>query len=729
MEPKTWTVMVYLAADNNLFTFGVDSLRQMKAAAREKINVLAEFDTGPLNRAKRYVFNGESLIGPIAKDVKKVFGPTDAADPDNLASFIEWGAANYPAKHYFVVIWGHGGGVDDDFPRQPDNSFVPRHALLSLFKGTGSDFPKGTGSDFPKGTGSDFPKGTGSDFPKGPFGNGTNRELEAYLSDLIKTPLKNIVDIFDFGEEALHRPVIEALQEGVRHALGEDVLKAVEQMGHDTALSETVFSPEQLKHIEELKTKILEMLKVATPDTLKNENLMFLRRGLLAAVQQGIFDALRTGVLLELQKAVLEAIRQRDCDRAVYQLRDAAVNAILHFLENGMLEVQHSGILNLLQQRTVPARKSLAFVDHPEDFLSNAGLKSALRIATERIGQKIDILGMDSCNMNMIEIGYELRESVNFLVASQDEIPDASWPYDRILQKLTSQPDISPQGLASETVAAFIDAYSDYAPKDVKPGGVAELDEPVSLSALDLDKLQRVVALFCDLVQALRNALRELKGREAIFSARNQIRSFCQNQFIDLIGFCQVLTDPEGNAALARTANPGSGFSVVPAVKQLADAASNLIGPLEDAIVTRGFSRGDENCTGTSIYLPQFDSAQEPHQKRLRALYDKLDFAKVTHWTTFVDDFLNQQKAQFQVAKKLASASGHANGTPSADIVSRLNRAKEATETASKELIDLVGVSKSVDSSVNGTLDGAAQVSKAIALKVESVVTTANGKP
>ena len=32
------------------------------------------------------------------------------ADPDTLTDFIQWGAGNYPAKKYCLVLWDHGGG-------------------------------------------------------------------------------------------------------------------------------------------------------------------------------------------------------------------------------------------------------------------------------------------------------------------------------------------------------------------------------------------------------------------------------------------------------------------------------------------------------------------------------------------------------------------------------------------------------------------------------------------
>jgi Clostripain family len=725
LDKKPWTMMVYLAADNNLFTFGVDSLRQMKAAAGDKINILAEFDTGPLNPAKRYVFDGLHTVGPIAQDLKKKFGPTNAADPDNLANFIAWGASNYPADHYFVVIWGHGGGVDDDFPR-PDNTFVPRHALLSLFKGTGSDFPKGTGSDFPKGTGSDFPKGTGSDFPKG---TGTTvdqaeADLDAHWRDLLKAPLKKISDIFTFGDDALRDAVVRALRDGLSHALGEQVLNGIRKL--DTVGEHKPFNRNQTARLDKLRIKILALLTEAASGKLQNGTLGALRRGLVTAMERGVLDALKAGTLYELQTAVIGALQEKDTAAAVEKIRGAALNAILHFLENGILEVQRSGIISTLENQMASPKKSLAFVDHPESFLTNKGLKKALRLATELIGQKIDILGLDSCNMGMVEIGYELRESVNLLVASQDDIPDASWPYDRIIHRLVSESSMSPNKLAAEVITTYIDAYRDYSKKDITAPELATLDDPVTLSVLDLELCQIVVPGLSDLVQAMRNALRTSAGQQIIFDARELVEKFGQNQFIDFIRFCEGLTNTSDDPRKARRAD--SGVEVIPEVQHLTEVANRLIGDIRSIVTKKEFSRGDEDCSGTSVYLPQFDleAAQKGHQKRLGVLYNELDFAKVTGWGTFVTEFLNRQQKQLAVTSVLVQP-GAKTRKASKKLVAKLQSVKKASTATSKQLTEILRMPESAVT-VNGALDSVAQAADVVTAKIESVLaTTKNG--
>ena len=716
LAKKPWTVMVYLAADNNLFSFGVDSLRQMKVAARNNVNILAEFDTGPANRSKRYLFDGREPIGSIEDNVVETFGPTNAADPDNLARFIEWGATNYPADHYYVVIWGHGGGVDDDFPRQPDHSFVPRHSLLSLFKGTSDDNPKGTSDDVPKGTSDDVPKGTSDDVPKGTSDDNPKTVLNGHLKRILNSPLQEIADVLQIGDDALHMAVVDALQQAVSQALESSVLSDIEHFG---------FNASQKDNLLKLRDRILTDLKSDTLVNLESGVLGSLRLGILGALQQGIFDALQTGILYELQKAVVHALQVGETEAAIEQVRNVVLNVIFRFLENGMLEVQQMGLLDPSQKRVLPPTKSLAFVDHPEDFLTNAGLKRALALAKNSIYQKIDILGMDSCNMNMIEIGYDLRDSVDFLVASQDDIPDASWPYDRIIKKLVDQPNISPRELARTTAITYVDGYKDYVNRAVTAAQQVKLDQPVTLSVLDLDQCEKIVTQIQKLVDVLMNALRTGPGVNAISRARGQVRNFGDGQFIDLIHFCELLSEPDNDPASARLATPRSPVSTDPGVIQLSRTAFSLIEPLREIISLNQHSGTEQNCNGTSIYLPAFDPQQAEHAKRLGFLYQQLEFAVATKWGKFVAEFLNQQKLQLEAAQAFAKAKSKPPEPTSEEVAAELERVKQATEAAAQELNVAARKSKAGFLPLNGRLSAAARMASALALTIDAEIKSA----
>ena len=110
---KQWTVMVYLAGDNNLDSAGVVDLKEMKmVGSTDRINVIAQFDREgkDVSTNRYYVRKG----GALAKDVVESLGETNMGNPRVLEDFIKWGIKDYPAEHYLLVVWNHGNGWNDE---------------------------------------------------------------------------------------------------------------------------------------------------------------------------------------------------------------------------------------------------------------------------------------------------------------------------------------------------------------------------------------------------------------------------------------------------------------------------------------------------------------------------------------------------------------------------------------------------------------------------------------
>ncbi|MDP2725364.1 MAG: clostripain-related cysteine peptidase, partial [Syntrophales bacterium] len=64
---------------------------------------------------------------------------------------------------------------------------------------------------------------------------------------------------------------------------------------------------------------------------------------------------------------------------------------------------------------------------------------------------------MDACLMNMVEVAYQLRDSVSYIVGPEIEEPfDGCWPYAEILAYLTAKPAKDPATVASEIVKRYI---------------------------------------------------------------------------------------------------------------------------------------------------------------------------------------------------------------------------------------------------------------------------------
>lgn len=109
---RNWTIMVYLAGDNNLDDAGVVDIKEMKTVGtNDKIAVLVQFDRAGANtQTVRYCLKKGT---PLAKDAVQSLGETNMGDPKVLEDFVTWGATNYPADHYLLVLWNHGAGWDD----------------------------------------------------------------------------------------------------------------------------------------------------------------------------------------------------------------------------------------------------------------------------------------------------------------------------------------------------------------------------------------------------------------------------------------------------------------------------------------------------------------------------------------------------------------------------------------------------------------------------------------
>jgi hypothetical protein len=108
----SWTILVYLAGDNNLDGAGVTDLLEMKkVGSSASINVVAQFDrAGGRETTKRYrLRKGTSLAADVVGDL----GETNTGDPKVLKDFLSWGIKTYPARHYLAVLWNHGAGWDD----------------------------------------------------------------------------------------------------------------------------------------------------------------------------------------------------------------------------------------------------------------------------------------------------------------------------------------------------------------------------------------------------------------------------------------------------------------------------------------------------------------------------------------------------------------------------------------------------------------------------------------
>ena len=190
-KKTVWTLMIYLAGDNNLTSECFFALTEMKKALPgEHINVIAQFDpqdervpthryeinrNGPdsslfediIDEAhfdpsiREVTFKNESdrartfaqsriahrktiqtLLAEtndltlLAFEEENVTDDTDTGSPITLYNFLSFCLQEYPAEHYLVVLSGHSGGTDSDFLLTDESSrgSLTFNELKAVFK-------------------------------------------------------------------------------------------------------------------------------------------------------------------------------------------------------------------------------------------------------------------------------------------------------------------------------------------------------------------------------------------------------------------------------------------------------------------------------------------------------------------------------------------------------------------------------------------------------------------
>lgn len=261
-----------------------------------------------------------------------------------------------------------------------------------------------------------------------------------------------------------------------------------------------------------------------------------------------------------------------------------------------------STTLDRLVQETIENERAVLFDDSSADFLDNIEMRNVLRRVVDKIGQPLDLLGFDACLMNLVEVGYQVREFCQIVVGSQENEPSDGWPYNLALAELVKRPSLSGAELARNIVDTYVDYYRSHRPK-----------LPVTQSAVRTDGMDAIVKSVGALATMLVDNLDNPNMLGALFLALRSAQSFKDRDYLDLTHFCELLAQSNAHAELA------SASQVV--VDLLSDQNSPVI-------AKRSHGPGMSHANGLSIYLPV---------RILSPLYKELEFAKHCPWNTFLE--------------------------------------------------------------------------------------------
>jgi hypothetical protein len=236
-------------------------------------------------------------------------------------------------------------------------------------------------------------------------------------------------------------------------------------------------------------------------------------------------------------------------------------------------------------------------------YLTPAKLKSALENTKFNKDNKLDFVAFDACSMSMIEVASALQGCAQYMTASQDEVPDVSFPYARILEGLRGRGG-DPKNVVELIPEIYVQSFRDYLV--TRRNGVKE----IMLSSLNLENVKKITGPVSNLACILLRSLEDKDLTNAIVQARHDAHDFVLGVFVDLYDFCEKLPASLDKNKCENKEYCGQLRNACQQVREAIDNRENVI-----ANVTRPKVEG---CHGVSIYFPySFEENEDQQIKRL----------------------------------------------------------------------------------------------------------------
>jgi hypothetical protein len=243
--------------------------------------------------------------------------------------------------------------------------------------------------------------------------------------------------------------------------------------------------------------------------------------------------------------------------------------------------------------------RAIAYDDTARDFLDNDELKRVLTDVVQNVGGRIDVLGFDACLMNLVEVSYQLRGTVDHIVGSEEVEPGDGWPYDGVLSELAAAPDSTPRDAAKQFVRKYMDSYRG--------------DDTVTQSAVDVSRVESVAEATSAFAEACVPLIDSREDFGDFSKAVKNAQRFRMKDFADLGDLCERV-----------------GSSSAP--QGVRDAAAKvhaaLFGEAPFVIASGQKGAGVESATGAAVYFPIVGDVQ--------VAYDQLDFGHDTAWGNLI---------------------------------------------------------------------------------------------
>jgi cell division septation protein DedD len=246
--------------------------------------------------------------------------------------------------------------------------------------------------------------------------------------------------------------------------------------------------------------------------------------------------------------------------------------------------------------------------DTSGNFMSLPQIRQALEDAEKATGSKIDVVGFDACLMGQTEVGYELKDAANYLLASEETEGGPGWPYnrvinDKVLKKIQSF-------IKKQANQKLVSSPDDFCKHVVKVLAEVNSDIP-TFSATDLSKMPEVAKASSDLAEKMIKATADKATLRSIISATQHFGG----SYTPYKDFRDEYDLAKRIASDSRIKDP-----------ELKAAAQKVLEAVNNAVIAEEHSSGYPNSHGLSVYLPTYAGAGPKYG------YQDTKFAQDTQW-------------------------------------------------------------------------------------------------
>lgn len=247
--------------------------------------------------------------------------------------------------------------------------------------------------------------------------------------------------------------------------------------------------------------------------------------------------------------------------------------------------------------------RGISYDDSSNNHITNAQLGEALNQMKAVIGHRIDILNMDACLMQMAEVVHACKDSVSYIVASEETEPGKGTPYDDVFKFLAKTS--TPESFGKQWVKAFVGSYS---------GGSQGYDD-CTQSAIKVAEFGKVLDATNGFCKAIMSGKFSQQFRQVMF----KVQAYAEPENIDLLHLVELI----------KQSIPETGVQT---------ACDKLLQAGKNCIIANGSSgSGLKNSKGLAIYLPS--------NFLVDTRYKALGWAKDTLWDEMITELKKKETA------------------------------------------------------------------------------------